>query len=822
MTHSAKKWIGAVTGVAAATLVSVLAFAQGTAYNMPPAPIAQILDTPPTPSVEVGPTRTTLALYGRANLPAIAELAEGELRLAGYRINPRNNGPANSRIAWLNALSLQDIASGAVRSVQLPPAARFTQPRWSPDGAALAISLDTARGLELWLVDVASAQARRATDALLNATFGEAYHWLPDSSGLIVRLVPASRGAPPKRTQAPAGPVVQETAGRTAPAPTFQDLLRNEVDAASFEYYFTAQLAVVRRKPGVPLEKIGAPGLVQLVEVAPNGRYVLQKRLKRPFSYVVPASLFANEVFVSDFSARTIYRVVDAPLREDVSPQNDATVPGPREAEWRADQPATLVWVEAQDGGDAKRVAAVRDRVLSLTAPFTGTPITLIDLPERYSGVFWGREDVALVFSNWWNTRHQTRHLLNPGRPAESRVLAERNFQDRYNDPGVPVMRRTPQGTRVIHFTADGQGVLMTGNGATRSGEFPFLARLDLVSGKSEKLWQSDSSHYESVVAVLSENAERIVTRRESRTEPANYFVRPVAGGEPRQLTRFKDPAPQFAGVTQRLLTYKRADGVELSGTLYLPAGYDSQRDGTLPLIMWAYPTEFTDAAVAGQVVDTQNRFVRPSGISHLFLLTQGYAVLDDPKMPIVGGKGVEPNDTYIEQLVASAQAAVDAVVAAGVADRGRIAVGGHSYGAFMTANLLAHSDVFRTGIARSGAYNRTLTPFGFQAEQRTYWEAAATYANISPFTYANKINEPILLMHGEADDNTGTYPIQTERFFAALKGLGATARYVVLPLEAHGYRARESVMHTQWEMTRWLDTHLKAARNVATVGEAK
>lgn len=792
----------------------------GTTYNLPPAPIAQILDTAPTPSVDVDPLRKTLALYGRANLPSIAEVAEGELRLAGYRINPRNNATANSRIAWLNALSLQDVASGTVSQVKLPAGARFTQPRWSPDGSHLALLLDTPRGLELWMVDVTAGQAQRASEARLNAAFGEAYEWLPDSSGVLARLVRADRGAAPKPPAAPRGPVVQETAGRTAPVPTFQDLLRNETDAALFEYYFTSQLAVVSRKPGIPPRLLGKPGLITVANVSPDGRYVLQTVLKRPFSYVVTARLFAHETLVTDLGGRLVHRVEDAPLREDEPPQRDAVPPGPREVQWRADKPATLLWVEAQDGGDVRRAAAVRDRVFLLDAPFSATPTTLIDLAERFDTVYWGRDDAALLLSYWWNTRHQTRYLVNPARPAENRMLAERNFQDRYNDPGLPVMRRTPQGTRVMQFTANGQAVLVSGAGASRAGEFPFLARLDLRSGNSEKLWQAQSPYYESVVAVIGD-AERVLTRRESRTEPANFFVRTTASGELRQLTRFVDPAPQFAGVTQRLITYQRSDGVQLSGTLYLPAGYQPQRDGPLPLLMWAYPTEFTDAAVAGQVVDTQNRFVRPNGISHLFMLTQGYAVLDDPKMPIVGAQGAEPNDTYVEQLVASAKAAVDAVVESGVADRARIAVGGHSYGAFMTANLLAHSDLFRTGIARSGAYNRTLTPFGFQAEQRTYWEAAATYANMSPFTYANKINEPILLIHGEADDNTGTFPMQSERFYAALKGLGATARYVVLPLEAHGYRARESTMHTQWEMSRWLDKYLKPT-GVAAVGAAK
>jgi dipeptidyl aminopeptidase/acylaminoacyl peptidase len=446
-----------------------------------------------------------------------------------------------------------------------------------------------------------------------------------------------------------------------------------------------------------------------------------------------------------------------------------------------------------------------------LAAPFTARPTPLIDLKDRYAGIMWGDADTALVVSRQFNSRRETRHLLDPSNPGQGRVLLERNYQDRYNDPGFPVTQPNASGFPVMRFNADGSRVLMTGAGATREGEYPFLATMDLTTGATERVWTSEAGAYESLVGILDEDGRRLVTRRETRNDPPNLFVRDL-DGQATALTSFPDPAPQLAGATKQLISYTRADGVQLSGTLYLPAGYDKDRDGPLPLVMWAYPAEFTDAAVAGQVVDTANRFTRPGGISHLFLLTQGYAVLDDPSMPIVGVDGAEPNDTYIQQLSASAEAAVNAVVELGVADRDRIAVGGHSYGAFMTANLLAHTDLFRTGIARSGAYNRTLTPFGFQAEQRTYWEATDTYTEMSPFTYANRVNEPILLIHGEADDNSGTFPVQSERFYAALKGNGANVRYVVLPFEAHGYRARESVGHTHWEMTRWLDQYLKNA----------
>lgn len=786
------------------------AFAQDPlAYQQPPAPIADILDTKPTPTPSLSPDRTTLALFDRANLPPIAELAEPMLRLGGYRINPRNNGPANSRVSWLTGLSFQPVAGGAARPVQLPANARFMSPSWSPDGRSVALLVDAPSGLELWVVDVASARARKVTERV-NAASGSAFDWTPDSAGFVVRLTPEGRGPAPDVTRPPAGPIVAESMGRAAPVRTYQDLLGDAGDEALFDHYFTSQLTYV------PLtgraRALGQPAVYLGAVVSPGGEHVLTTTAKRPYSYVVPASLFPAEINVIDLQGRAVHQVADLPLRDNVPTPFDAVAPGPRSVSWRADAPATLVWTEAQDGGDPRTQSEVRDRVLTLAAPFTAQPTTLIDLNERYGGVQWGDADTALVNSRWFNTRHETRYVVDPSNPGSGRVLIERNYQDRYNDPGFPVMEPNGSGFSVLRMTSDGSKVLMSGAGATREGEYPFLGTMDLQSGQTGRLWTSASGDYESIVGILDDDARRLVTRRETRNDPPNLYVRNLDAQSPDALTQFQDPAPQLAGVSRQLITYTRADGVELSGTLYLPAGYDKDRDGPLPLVMWAYPAEFTDAAVAGQVVDTANRFVRPGGSSHLFLLTQGYAVLDDPSMPIVGRDGAEPNDTYIEQLTASAEAAVNAVVEMGVADRDRIAVGGHSYGAFMTANLLAHTDLFRTGIARSGAYNRTLTPFGFQAEQRNYWEAPETYNAMSPFAFADKVNEPILLIHGEADDNQGTFPIQSERFYAALKGNGATVRYVVLPLEAHGYRARESVGHTLWETVRWLDQYVKNA----------
>jgi len=786
----------------------VAASAQNMAYQQPPAPIADILDARLNPGVSVSPDGQTILLTDRTNLPSIQELAEPMLRLAGYRINPRNNGQAASRVNWLTGLSFQSVNGGAERKVTgLPANARLTNVSWAPNGQSVAFLVDAANGLELWTASLSDATAKRLTNGVVNATSGSGFSWLPDSSAILALTTPVSRGRPPVTDRPPTGPVIDETGGRVAPVRTYQDLLSNPMDEALFDYYFTSQPVVVNLNGR--MRSVGEAGVILGASVSPDGRYVLQTRVKKPYSYIVPARQFPTEITVTDLNGRAVHQVADLPLRDNVPTSFDAVATGPRSVQWRADEDASLVWAEAQDGGDPRNAAEVRDRVFMLRAPFNDATVTLADLKHRFAGIDWGNAETAILNTRWFQTRTETRNLINPSNPGEIKLLLERNYQDRYNNPGDVITRANASGRQVMQFTADGSRVFVSGEGATREGAYPFLDTLDLKTGETTRLWRSAAGEYESVVGLLDDSGQRFVTYRQTQNDPANLRIRTLEG-QITPLTAFPDPAPQLAGVKRELITYTRNDGVQLSGTLYLPANYDKDRDGPLPLLMWAYPAEFTDAAVAGQVVSTDNRFVRPSGSSHLFLLTQGYAILDNPTMPIIGVDGAEPNDTYVEQLAASAEAAVEAVVALGVADRERIAVGGHSYGAFMTANLLAHTDLFKTGIARSGAYNRTLTPFGFQAEQRNYWEATETYQRMSPFDYAHKVNEPILLIHGEADANSGTFPIQSERFYAALKGNGATARYVVLPLEDHGYRARESVGHTLYEMTTWLDRWLK------------
>jgi dipeptidyl aminopeptidase/acylaminoacyl peptidase len=787
---------------------SVAAQTKALDYRVPSQVLVDIVDAPPTPGVSVGPGAEWLLLQQGPSLPPISELAEPELRIAGMRISPQTNGPSRGRYSVsLTFVKMADLSQVPVTG--LPAGARIGGARWSPDGQWISFTNTTDDGIELWVAPVGEGTARRLIGASVNLTMVRGPVWLPDSRTLVVPLVPDGRGPAPVESKVPTGPVIQENIGKTAPAPTYQDLLKTPYDADLFEYYATGQL-VAANVDGT-IAKIGAPGIVGDVSPSPNGSFLLVETIHRPFSYLVPAGRFPTRIEVVDLQGNPVHLVADLPLQEEV-PRGRGSVPtGPRSVSWRADAPATVAWVEALDGGDANRDVAERDRVFLLAAPFDGAPQSLATLGYRYGGLRWGNDNLALVTGSWWRTRQSRQWIVRPSQPgAAPELLWEGSSEDRYNNPGSPMMKDNAAGMSVLLTADGGRTLFLRGQGASPEGDRPFIDKLDLRSKKSERIFQSEAPYYEVPVEILDDRGQQLLTSRESQEDPPNYFVRDLRRKTERQITSFPNPTPQLAGMQKELIQYERADGVALSGTLYLPAGYAPQRDGPLPLFVWAYPQEFVDAAAAAQVVGSPYRFTRLGGWSTPIWVALGYAVLDGATMPIVSQGGAEPNDTYVEQLVASAEAAVDEMVGRGVAERGRIGVGGHSYGAFMTANLLTHSDAFAAGIARSGAYNRTLTPFGFQNEERTYWEAPNVYNRMSPFMNADKLDEPILLIHGEADNNSGTFPIQSERYYAALKGLGKTARFVLLPLESHGYSARESILHMLWEMENWLDTYVK------------
>ncbi len=518
----------------------------------------------------------------------------------------------------------------------------------------------------------------------------------------------------------------------------------------------------------------------------------------------------------------TLAELAKQPLADNIPQGYDSVRTGRRDFQWRSDQGAEVIWAEAQDGGDMKTDVAHHDYLYSLRAPFKREPKLFAKVERRFDSIEWGSNNVALL-SEWRFSDRQIRtFVIQPRNADKNRVLfSERSYNDAYKDPGYPIYEKNDLGESVIKVIG-GRYIYFRGNGASEQGNIPFLDRYDVKTNSTTRVWQSAAPYYERVRAMLDDEGERLITIRESKTEQPNFFIRDLDNDKLTQLTTFEHPYPEFKGVTKELIRYKREDGVELSGTLYLPPGYDKTQ-GTLPVLMWAYPLEYKDKAVASQVRESPYEFTYIGYWGPMPYLAKGIAVFDDPKMPIVGVDGKEPNDLFRTQLVSSAQAAVDVLVEKGIADKDKIAIAGHSYGAFMVANLLAHSDLFKTGIARSGAYNRTLTPFGFQGEERDFWQAQDVYAAMSPFFHAEKINEPMLMIHGQEDPNSGTFPMQSERMYAALKGLGKEARLVMLPYEAHGYRARKSLLHVLWEQEQWLDKYLlsdeKQAEPVAAEG---
>jgi dipeptidyl aminopeptidase/acylaminoacyl peptidase len=800
-------------------------------YQKAPKVISDVLSVPPTPSFSLAPTRDRYVLVQGVRYPAIADLAQPMLRLGGLRINPLTNGPYNP--TRNTGYVVRTIGKGGEVKIPAPTNGSLGPPIWSPDGREFAFTNTTANGVELWIAHAVKGTATKVPGVQLNTAYGPAARWLPHGDLLLCQIVPKNRGKAPARSLVPSGPEVQDASGKAAPVRTYQDLLKNADDVKAFDYYMTSQLALVKLDEGKQEEEeeeeggprippgvhpIGKPGIFESVQVSPNRDHLLVERTVKPYSFVLPSDGFAKKVEVWELlTGKLEYTLASLPTEEGV-PIEGVPV-GPRSYHWRPTAPAMLVWVEARDGGNPRTKVAIRDEVLSLSYPFKEQPASVAKLQFRFGGITWSQRAGLCLLSEIDRDRlwKKTWLLNTDAKDEEPRLVWDKSVNDRYGDPGSPLMVPLLNGQSVMLQYQ--KYIFLSGIGASPKGDRPFLDRLDLTNLKSERIWQCEDGAYETVVGSVRDDVSMFVTRYESPTEPPNYCLRtvsplqsdgnaaPFKDSERVRLTSFPDPAPFFRGVKKQLVTYKRADGVDLSFTLYLPPGY--KEGERLPAVFYAYPQEFTDAGTAGQVSGSPYRFTAPGGFSDLFFLTQGYAVLYNVTIPIVGDPQTV-NNTFIEQLVSSAKAAIDKADEMGVIDPKRVGVTGHSYGAFMTANLLAHCDLFKAGIARSGAYNRTLTPFGFQSERRTIWQAPDMYMKVSPFMFADKIKSPILFIHGANDDNPGTFPVQSERMFQAVKGNGGTARLCLLPYEAHNYVARESVEHVLWEMIGWFNKYVK------------
>jgi dipeptidyl aminopeptidase/acylaminoacyl peptidase len=778
-------------------------------YQKPSNEILELVDVPLAPSVLMDNNKENMVLLYRDAYKTMEELSRQELRLGGLRIDPATN--IGSRTTYYNKLKIKKLSEeGAeVKEVEgLPETPKISNLTWSPDQLMMAFTNTTSTGVELWVLDLPSASAKKLTEARINANMRDVINWFEDSQSILVKMISSERKALIDVAYAvPNGPTISVADGKKAQNPTYQDLLQNKNDEHNFEQLALSELHQVSLD-GTSEVWLGS-AMYSSISFSPNGDYVMVSVVDKPFSYLVPYYRFPSTSTVYTRGAEKVETVLEVPLIEDLPKGFMAVRKGRRDLEWRNDKPATLVFAVALDKGDPQNEVEYRDEVFQLEAPYNGAPVSLLKTINRYAGIDWCNDQVAVAEDNWWNSRNTKTYVFNPSDASITPVvLFDRNYQDQYSDPGRFVTQRNAYGSRVLSIRKN--NLFLIGRGYTEKGQFPFLDQMNLKNGEVTRLYESEYTDRLENLSQFDVDKKTLLVRIESPTEYPNYYFRNLKKETLQQITAFENPFKSIQSVHKEVISYKRDDGLELSGMLYLPVGYDMEKKEKAPMILWAYPREYKDKSSAGQTTANPNRFTSPRSGSVIYWVAKGYVVLDGAAFPIVGEGDEEPNDSFRKQLVANAKAAIDAVDEMGYIDRTKVAVGGHSYGAFMVANLLSHCDLFAAGIARSGAYNRTLTPFGFQSEERSYWEAPEVYYTMSPFMHADKMKTPLLLIHGEADNNSGTFPLQSIRYFNALKGLGATVRLVMLPKESHGYRAKESVLHMLWEQDQWLEKYLK------------
>jgi len=776
-------------------------------YKQPPKRIVEIVDTPPTPFISINPRGGSFLLQEFVSLVDLKTLAQPLLRLAGIRFFPKT--ATVQYFAYVTNITVKDIKTGAEVKLKLPPKVKAGRGRWSYDGKKIAVRIYEDKGTSIWVFDPKTGEGKAIMPPDLHSILVPMVVWGRDSDTLFISRIPENRGQEPQPPEVPTGPNIEEAAGKVSKLRTFQDLIKTAYDEELFAWHARSQIYVYRLSTG-EMRKLGQPDFYRSMSLSPDGSLLLVDRIKQPFSHTVTWYYFSHTTEVWDMSGNKIKEITSRPAAEDLPIEGVPT--GPREIHWQPLLPATLFWTEALDDGDPNKVVPLREKIMAWNAPFKDEPFELFKIPQRLYDFIWLGEKGKILITDWDRDRKWvTTRLFDTFKPqtaSQAKVIFDRSENDDYGNPGYPVYVDLPDGQSVV--PVDKEWIYLDGDGATPQGVLPFLRRFRLSDGASTTVFLCASGTYEKFAGFTDDQRSGIITSFESPTQNPNYYLRPLESfeaGPGKPVTQFPNPAPELSKIRKELVTYKRKDGVPLSGTLYYPFDYEPGKK--YPTVIWAYPLEYADASMAGQVRSFDYQFPRLEASSVLFFLLHGYAVLYDAEIPIVGPPMIA-NDTYVEQLIADAQATVDMLVAKGISDRHRIGVTGHSYGANMTANLLAQTDLFAAGIARSGAYNRTLTPFGFQGERRTFWEIPEMYLKLSPFTHAHKIKNPLLLIHGELDENAGTFPMQSERLIAAIRGAGGRARLVKLPYEGHGYRSRESVLHVLAEMFEWFDLYVK------------
>ena len=777
-------------------------------YQKPSSEILNLVEYERPPSVVYDSDKNFMLFLYRDNYKSIEDLSQEELRLAGLRINPKTN--IGSRITYYNNIKIKNLKnkrSEIEDIIGIPSNPKIANINWSPNQKNIAFTNTSSDGVNLWVLNLESRSLVKLSDLQLNSNIGDVINWLNDSE-ILIKVIPENKKELiDQRNIVPLGPTISSNDGENAQNRTYQDLLKNKTDEFNFEQLVTSDIYKVSLD-GKTRKWLDAD-MFSDISPSPDGEFVMVSNIKKPFSYIVTYGRFPKSTNIYDNEGMLVSNLVDVPLIEELPQGFMAVRTGKRNFSWRMDKPSTITYIVALDNGDPSKEAEYRDELFELDAPFSSKGNTIFKSINRLAGIIWGNKTTAVAIDYWIKNRNEKTYLFNPSDINQKPIIMyDRNYQDTYSDPGSFITERNSFNKNVLKM--DSNNLILMGDGYSEKGQFPFVDRLNLDNLTTKRIYESIYTDKLENLVDFDVNKNQLLVRIESKNDYPNYYFKDLNGKKITRITDFNNPFEQLSKVDKQVITYKRNDGVELSGVLYLPVGYDKTSKEKMPMIMWAYPREFKDKTSAGQNTNNPNEFTYPYYGSMVYWVNKGYVVLDNASFPIIGEDTTEPNDDFRNQLVENARAAINAVYKLGYIDKERVAVGGHSYGAFMVANLLSHSNLFAAGIARSGAYNRTLTPFGFQSEERSYWEAPEVYYTMSPFMHADKMKTPLLLVHGEADNNSGTYPMQSIRYFNALKGLGATTRLVMFPKESHGYRAKESILHLIWEQDRWLEKYVK------------
>ncbi len=773
-------------------------------YKLPADEIVEIYDTQRNPYIQFIQFENFGLEINYQLHQTLEQLAEPSLKLAGKDISKRLNAHLESYPIY--KMNIFDLKDKSRIPIQLPENAKIRNIVISNDNKKAALLNETENGVQLIITDLETGKCKVFTNFLINDILNDGIIcWLNDNENILLEIIPEEHGNEPDKPVVPQSPIIEETYGKKSTVRTYQHLLQNKHDEALFDHYFTSQIISLNTENG-KIKHIGKPAVFGEVKPSPDNEYLYIEQIQRPYSYMFPYYRFPKEFEIWDIDGMLVKPLLSRPLQDEIPIGGTCT--GPRNFGWQPLKDASLIWVEALDEGDPKNKVEHRDKIMRISSPKTEIAEGLFRTEHRFSGIQWSEAEDELIYYEYDRDKLWRKGwLFEIGN--KPKLIYDLSTHDEYNDPGNLVQRKTKRAGYV--FIKGGDCVYYQNNtGATPKGNFPYLAKFNLATKEKNILFRSQEGHHETIQSFVDDSLNKIIIKSEDQVTPPNYFLIDLNSGKREEITNYPNNFKQLSELTKEMITYIRKDGIPLSGEFYLPADY--KKGDRLPLVINAYPQEFADSTTAGQITITSNKFIRFSGASVRYFALQGYAVLTKASIPIVGDPQTV-NETFIEQTVNSVEAAIKYLDERGIIDPNRVGITGHSYGAFMVANVLAHSDLCAAGIAKSGAYNRTLTPFGFQSERRTFWKAKDFYLEVSPFAHAEKITEPILLIHGEDDPNSGTYPMQSRRFYQALQGNGGTAKLVILPYEGHAYRARKSGLHVLAEMIEWFDRFVKSKK---------